>query len=154
MVEPVTERLARLARHAYADFGDGSGGSTASRPSIRQQLRQRPARIPGHPLSNAVLHQCRRCYTSQMPTNHRRHAITETDDITNALEIARHTWPELADRPGALLRQLILAGRNTLVCEHAEVIRRRRQAIEKTSGALGGVFGADYLKELRQDWPE
>ena len=89
-----------------------------------------------------------------MPTNLRRHAITETDDIANALEIARHRWPELADKPGALLRQLILAGRNTLVHDHAEVVRQRQQAIEKTSGAMGGVFGADYLEGLRQDWPE
>ncbi len=49
-----------------------------------------------------------------MPTTHPRHAITETDDISNALEIARRTWPDLADKPGALLRQLIIVGRNTL----------------------------------------
>ncbi|HKI40024.1 MAG: hypothetical protein ACLQIK_10360 [Mycobacterium sp.] len=89
-----------------------------------------------------------------MPTNHRRHAITETDDITNALEIARRTWPELANKPGALLRQLILAGRNTLVHDHTEVARQRQQAVEKTSGTLAGVFGTDYLEELRQDWPK
>jgi hypothetical protein len=88
-----------------------------------------------------------------VPTNHRRHAITETEDIANALEVARRTWPDLADKPGALLRQLILAGRNTLVHDRAEVVRKRRQAIEKTSGAMAGVFGADYLEELRQDWP-
>jgi hypothetical protein len=45
-----------------------------------------------------------------MPTTHRRHTIAETDDISNALEIARRTWPDLADKPRALLRQLILLG--------------------------------------------
>lgn len=89
-----------------------------------------------------------------MPTHHRRHAITETDDIRNALEIARRTWPELAHKPGALLRQLILMGRNTLAHNDAAAARERRQAVEKTSGALAGVFGTDYLKELREDWPE
>jgi len=89
-----------------------------------------------------------------MPTNHRRHAITETDDIANALDVARHRWPDLADKPGALLRQLILAGRNTLMHDRAEVVQERQQAIEKTSGAMAGVFVPDYLEELRQDWPE
>jgi hypothetical protein len=89
-----------------------------------------------------------------MPTNHRRHAITETDDISNALEIARRAWPDLAHKPGALLRQLILVGRNTLAHDHAAAARKRQQALEKTSGALAGVFGTDYLRELREDWPE
>jgi hypothetical protein len=89
-----------------------------------------------------------------MPTNHRRHAITETDDIKDALEIARSTWPDLADKPGALLRQLIFVGRNSLARDHAVAAHKHAQAVEKTSGALAGVFGTDYLKELREDWPE
>ena len=101
-----------------------------------------------------VLHLHGWCYTLEMPTNHRRHAITETDDIRSALEIARRTWPDLAHKPGALLRQLILVGRNALAHEHAAATRKRQQAVEKTSGALAGVFGADYLRELREDWPE
>jgi hypothetical protein len=88
------------------------------------------------------------------PTNHQRHAITETDDIRNALEIARRAWPALADKPGALLRQLILVGRNTLAHDHAAAAHKRQQAVEETCGALAGVFGTDYLKELREDWPE
>ncbi|MEB3982531.1 hypothetical protein OQ968_14805 [Mycobacterium sp. 663a-19] len=85
-----------------------------------------------------------------MPTHHRRHTITETGDISNALEIARRTWPELADKPGTLLHQLILVGRDALAHDHAAAARKRQQAV----GALAGVFGADYLKELREDWPE
>ena len=88
-----------------------------------------------------------------MPTNHRRHAITETDDIKDALEIARSEWPHLADKPGALLRQLIFVGRNTLAHDHTAAAHKHEQAVEKTSGALAGVFGTDYLKELREDWP-
>lgn len=44
------------------------------------------------------------------PTVRPRHPITETDEITQALEAARRAWPELAEKPTALLRQLILAG--------------------------------------------
>jgi hypothetical protein len=100
-----------------------------------------------------VLHRYGRCYTAEMPTNHRRHAVTETDDIKNALEIARRTWPDLAHKPGALLRQLILVGRNTLAHDHAAAADKRRQAVEKTSGAMAGAYGSDYLKEQREDWP-
>lgn len=89
-----------------------------------------------------------------MPTAHRRHAITETEDISSALKIARRAWPELADKPGALLRQLILVGRNTLAHNHTAVDDQRRQAIDETSGGLPGVFGSSYLEELREDWPE
>jgi hypothetical protein len=45
-------------------------------------------------------------------------------------------------------------GRDTLAHDHAAAARKHEQAVEKTSGALAGVFGADYLKELREDWPE
>lgn len=88
-----------------------------------------------------------------MPTTNRRHAITETDDIASALEMAAKTWPELADKPGALLRRLILLGRNTLVHDHATAEDARAQSIDATAGALVGVFGPDYLHELREDWP-
>jgi hypothetical protein len=89
-----------------------------------------------------------------MPTAHRRHAITETDDISNALDIARRTWPDLADKPGALLRELILTGRNALAHSHATADQTRQHAVDATAGALAGVFGPGYLDDLREDWPE
>jgi hypothetical protein len=89
-----------------------------------------------------------------MPTAHRRYAITETDDIADALNFARRAWPELAHKPGALLRLLILAGRNALTHEYAASDQSRLQAIEATAGGLAGVFGPDFLRELREDWPE
>jgi hypothetical protein len=89
-----------------------------------------------------------------VPTSHRRHAITETDDIRAALDAARQAWPELADKPGALLRRLVLAGQDALADDHAEAENIRLRAVEATSGALAGVFGPEYLTELREDWPE
>ena len=89
-----------------------------------------------------------------MPTAHRRHAITETNDISDALEVARREWPDLAHKPGALLRRLILVGRNTIAHNDSAAVSQRERAIEETSGALAGVYGSDYLRELREDWPE
>ena len=93
------------------------------------------------------------CYTSVMPTTNRRHAITETDDIASALDLAAKTWPDLADKPGALLRRLILLGRNTLAHDRVAADDAREQAIDATAGALAGAFGPEYLHELRKDWP-
>lgn len=89
-----------------------------------------------------------------MPTVHRRHAITETAEISQALDVARHAWPDLADKPGALLRRLILAGEEVLISREHEASRSRSDAIERTSGALTGVYGPTYLDDFRQDWPE
>jgi hypothetical protein len=89
-----------------------------------------------------------------MPTRHPRHAITETEEITDALGVARRAWPDLADKPDALLRRLILDWRNTLARKHSDADQAGRQAIAETGGTLTGVFGANYLERLRQDWPE
>jgi len=88
-----------------------------------------------------------------MPTTNRRHAITETDDIAGALDIAAKSWPELAEKPGALLRRLILLGQNTLMHDRMAVADARERSIDATAGALAGVFGPNYLHELREDWP-
>ena len=88
-----------------------------------------------------------------MPTTNRRHAITETDDIASALDVAAKTWPDLEDKPGALLRRLILLGRNTLAHDRVAADDAREQAIDATAGALAGAFGPEYLHELRNDWP-
>jgi hypothetical protein len=88
-----------------------------------------------------------------MPTTNRRHAITETDDIASALDVAAKAWPDLADKPGALLRRLILLGRNTLAHDRVAADDAREQAIDATAGALAGAFGPEYLHELRKDWP-
>jgi len=34
------------------------------------------------------------------------------------------------------------------------IAHARRAAVARTSGALTGSYGADYLKNLRADWPE
>ena len=89
-----------------------------------------------------------------MPTAHRRHAVTETDDIAAALDAARAVWPELADKPGALLRRLILTGEEALQARRSTAAEGRRRAVERTSGILSGVYGPGYLDDVRQDWPE
>lgn len=94
-----------------------------------------------------------KCYTLTMPTTRRRHAITETDDIASALSAAARRWPGLADKPGRLLHRLIIVGGEAIQREGEQATSRRAGDIVATKGALAGVYGPDYLSELRADWP-
>jgi hypothetical protein len=76
--------------------------------------------------------------------------VTVTDEVDQALADAELRWPALRGRPGALLQRLIAEGHRAIRTS-AET---RRAAVEATSGALSGVYGPDYLEELREDWPE
>jgi len=94
-----------------------------------------------------------KCYTLTMPTTRRRHAVTETDDIASALSAAARRWPGLAGKPGRLLHRLIIVGGEAIQREDEQATTRRAADIEATKGALAGVYGPDYLSELRADWP-
>lgn len=87
-----------------------------------------------------------------VPTARPRHQITETPEVAHALNLASQRWPR--ESRGKLLVRLIQAGSATLKEEHTEAARGRLAAIDATSGKYADVFGEDYLKKLRQDWPE
>lgn len=52
-----------------------------------------------------------------------------------------------------LLLKLIDVARASLAAERHDEQQKRREAILKTSGAYTEEFGADYLENLRTDWP-
>lgn len=87
-----------------------------------------------------------------MPTARPRHFVTETDELTAALDEASTRWPNLS-RSQILVR---LALEGSRAAEHERDRRRRRRlaALHQRSGILTGAYGPDYLNNLRQDWPE
>lgn len=87
-----------------------------------------------------------------MPTTRPRLTITETDDVTAALDAAAARWPEVRSRRELLLR-LVEQGRDVLDRDRDEAVRRRREALRRTSGALTGAYEPGYLERLRDDWP-
>jgi hypothetical protein len=87
-----------------------------------------------------------------MPTNRPRLMITETDDVSAALDAAAGRWPEVRSRRELLLK-LVEQGRGVIERDGAEELDRRRAAIRETSGALTGTYEQDYLERLRDDWP-
>ena len=88
-----------------------------------------------------------------MPTSRPRHTVTETQEVAQALDRAAHHWPEAASKRGKLLLRLVREGNRAL--EHAvnDERLRRQAAVERTAGALTGIYPTDYLKRLRDDWP-
>ena len=82
-----------------------------------------------------------------MPTARRRHMITETDDVKDALAAATARWPGLP--PTELLRRLVAEGHATIRAS----VTAETAAVEETRGVLTGVYGPGYLDALREEWP-
>lgn len=81
-----------------------------------------------------------------MPTARPRLVLTETDAIAHALDVAAQRWP--GKTCAQLLALLVEEG-----VRHVQDDEVHRQGLIKaTSGALTGVYGTDYLAELREDW--
>ena len=86
-----------------------------------------------------------------MPTTRPRHFVTETDELAVALDEAARRWPDLSR--AQLLVRLALEGHRAAQRTRDERRRRRLEAIHTHSVCVKGVYGADYLKHLREDWP-
>jgi len=86
-----------------------------------------------------------------VPTTRPRHFVTETDDLSPALDAAAHRWPDLS-RPQLLVR-LALEGHRAAQQAQSERRHRRRAAVRKHSGVLTGTYGPDYLRRLHEEWP-
>lgn len=86
-----------------------------------------------------------------MPTTRPRHFVTESDELAAALDEAARRWPGLSR--SQLIVRLALEGQRATHEAHSEWLSRRRQALGNYSGALTGLYGADYLAQLREEWP-
>ncbi len=87
-----------------------------------------------------------------MPTTRRRHLITETEQVAQALDEAAKRWPAESGNRAKLLLHLLEEGHLAVVGQRESAIRERREAVARTSGALTGAYGEGYLDELRGDW--
>ncbi len=67
-------------------------------------------------------------------------------------DAARH-WPHDRERPAKLLLELVREGHRSITADAEHAATERRAAIERTSGALTGIYPAGYLEQLRDDWP-
>jgi hypothetical protein len=88
-----------------------------------------------------------------MPTTRPRLVITETDPVARALDDAAVRWPADRASRAKLLMRLVEEGHRALLEERRQLVFARREAINRTSGALTESYGPGYLKKLREDWP-
>lgn len=88
-----------------------------------------------------------------MPTTRPRHLITETEQVAQALDDAAERWPAERDNRSKLLLRLVQEGHRAVVGQREAAVRDRQDAVARTSGALTGLYGEGYLRELRKDWP-
>jgi hypothetical protein len=86
-----------------------------------------------------------------MPTARPRQFVTETDELADALDEAARRWPRLSR--AQLIVRLALEGHRADQQTQDDRRRRRLEAISAYSGCLNGVYGPDYLRQLREDWP-
>lgn len=93
-------------------------------------------------------------HTRRVPTTRPRHVITETDRVSEMLRDAALKWPADSAAPTRLLLHLVDEGYRALQDQREHKVAARRAAVEETSGALSGIYGPNYLSELREDWPE
>lgn len=94
------------------------------------------------------------CYTLGMPTTKRRHPVTETAEVVEALRAAALRWPADRDKPARLLRRLIEEGHKSIDPSAAERQDNRLAALKRISGSYTGLYEPGYLDELRSEWPE
>lgn len=84
-----------------------------------------------------------------MPTTRSRHQITETDEISAAVEAGLREWPELGRSD--VIRKLILKGAEALKLTAVE----RALAVElalKELESLNIRYPQGYLDEVREGW--
>ena len=87
-----------------------------------------------------------------MPTTRPRHQITETPAVARAIDKAARRWP--GEPRSKLLLLLIDAGSGALEKGLDLATRQREEAIKASSGKYADAFSADYLADLRRDWPK
>lgn len=87
-----------------------------------------------------------------MPTTKPRYAITETEEVAEALRFAALKWPDDRERPSRLILRLVAEGGKAISPEIEARRARRLAAIEDFVGAYN--YPDNYLEDLRSEWPE
>ena len=95
----------------------------------------------------------KKCYTHLMPTTRPRHMITESDELSSALDVAADRWPELAGNRSKLLRKILEVGIDSLASSSETARKSRLEHINKIAGSMSDTWPANWKEELGADWP-
>lgn len=88
-----------------------------------------------------------------MPVARRhRYRIIETDEVSRALDAAKHRWP--GEPRSRLIVRLVTANGESIGEANEAEAASLRAAVRANAGSLSGMYPAGYLDELRSEWPE
>jgi post-segregation antitoxin (ccd killing protein) len=80
-----------------------------------------------------------------VPTTRPRYTVTDTGELSEALDLAQRRWPDVGDRRQLLLR-LAAAGRETIAAEvDAEESEQRRERQRDALARAAQLVDADEL---------
>lgn len=77
--------------------------------------------------------------------------MTETPEVARALDRAAMRWP--GEPRSKLLLRLLHAGDRALEAGQLTATEQHRAAVRASAGAYPDAFNADYLVDMREDWP-
>jgi hypothetical protein len=80
--------------------------------------------------------------------------ITESDDLSLALDRAATLWPELADNRTALLRRILEQGMLAMSTQAGERLATRTAAIADIERDFDGLWPEDWLEKMKSEWPD
>jgi hypothetical protein len=83
-----------------------------------------------------------------MPTTRQRHLLTETDELAAAIDNAAPLFP--GESRADVLRHLVAIGADTVGRQR----HQRLALVTEHAGHFPALYPADYLQDLRSDWPE
>lgn len=86
-----------------------------------------------------------------MPTQRTRHMITESDELSLALDRAASLWPDCKSRT-ELLRLLIEEGSRVLLVKTDAVKSQRLAALRALQKLGNGMWPADFDEQRKSEW--
>ena len=89
-----------------------------------------------------------------MPTARQSNMITETEELTRALDAAAALWPADKNKRAELLRHIIDQGVDVVESLADKKAEKRRAAIHVVAGSMNGIWPANWREELREEWPK
>jgi len=79
--------------------------------------------------------------------------ITESDQLSHALDLAASHWPELAGERAALLRKVISLGISAVESQSEATKRLKMAALAEANAMFSGVW-AGFQEERLAEWPD
>lgn len=79
--------------------------------------------------------------------------ITESDQLSHALDLAANYWPEMAGERAALLRKVISLGISAVENESQTNHKIKLAALAEANAALSGMWDG-FREEQLAEWPD